>query len=277
LKRADLHVHTDFSDGTFPPERVIEEVKKKSIDCIAICDHDCIDGLEPAIDAAKKEGIELIPGIELTAEKNGSEIHMLGYCIDWKNKDLLSLIERMQQIRVRRIHDMIKKLKTLGVDIKTEDVFKLSKRGSIGRLHLACAIYNSGYTRYVSEAFRRYIGDRDPCYVGKFNLTPYEAINAILKAGGVPVLAHPGVMGRDDFITDYIKHGLRGLEVYHSDHSASTVSHYLKLAEALGLLVTGGSDCHGLGKGKILMGRITIDYRLVEELKRAADKIKNKA
>ncbi len=271
LKKADLHVHTDFSDGTFSPEETILEAKKKGLDCIAICDHDCVDALPEAFSIAEREGIELIPAVELTAEKEGCETHIIGYYIDWKDPLLLKLLERMRNIRVERIHDMIAKLKENGINIEAEDVFGLSKRGSIGRLHLACAIYNKGYTSYVSEAFKLYIGDGKPCYVGKFNLPPPEAIKAILDAGGIPVLAHPGVMGKDFFIPEYVKNGLRGLEVYHTDHKPALTSHYLKLAKDMGLLVTGGSDCHGLGKGKVLMGRVKIDYSLVEELKKAAN------
>lgn len=269
-KIADLHLHTNFSDGSFPPKDVILEAKRKNIDCISICDHDCIDALEPAIGIAGRENVELIPGVELTAEKEGYEIHIIGYYINWENTTLLALLKRMQEVRVKRIYDMIEKLKGIGVNIEPEEVFKISGKGSVGRLHLAYAIYNRGYTRYVGEAFRLYIGDRKPCYVGKFNLTPVEAINTILQADGIPVLAHPGVVGRDEFISEYVKNGLRGIEVYHSDHTSAMSSHYLKLAKDMGLLVTGGSDCHGFGKGKILLGKVKIDYFLVEELKKLA-------
>lgn len=272
MRKADLHSHTNFSDGTFSPEEVILEAKKKKLDCVAICDHDCVGALEEATVIAERENIEFVPGIELTAEKNGCEIHILGYYIDWKNPSLLELVERMQKNRADRIYEMVKKLNGVGVNIKAEDVFELSGKGSVGRLHLAYAIYNAGYTKYVGEAFRKYIGEGQSCYTGKFNLSPREAINAILKAGGVPVLAHPGVSGRDEFIPEYVKNGLRGIEVYHNDHKPAVASHYLKLAKDLGLLVTGGSDCHGLGKTRVLLGRVKIDYSLVEELKKAAGK-----
>jgi len=272
-KKADLHVHTFFSDGTFSPEEVVLEARKRKIDCIGVCDHDCVEGVEEALKVAEREGVEVVPGIELTAERGETEIHILGYYIDWKKPSLLGLAKRMQEARVNRIHQMVKKLKENKVDIDPEDVFKISGKGSVGRLHLAHAIHNKGYTRYPGEAFRLYIGNSGPCYVGKFNLTAVEAITAILKADGIPVLAHPGVIGQDKLIPQYVKNGLMGIEVYHSDHSPATVSNYMKLAEELGILVTGGSDCHGLGKGKVLMGKITVDYSHVEKLKKAVGKL----
>lgn len=273
VKKADLHIHTNLSDGTFSPSEVILEAKKRNIDCIGLCDHDCVDALDETIASGEKNEIEVIPGVELTAEKNGCEIHIIGYYVDWKNPLLQKLTARMQKVRVNRIHDMVKKLKKKGIDVDADDVFKISGKGSVGRLHLAYAIHNKGYTRYVGEAFRLYIGGGKPCYAGKFNFSPTEAITAILEVGGVPVLAHPGALGGDRFIPEYVKNGLKGIEVYHTDHAPAMTSHYLKLAEDMGLVVTGGSDCHGLGKGKVLMGKITIDYSLVEKLKKAAGRL----
>jgi len=272
-KRADLHVHTNFSDGTFSPEEVILEARKREIDCIAICDHDCVEALDKASAAAETEGVELIPAIELTAEKNGNEIHMIGYYIDRKSHALLDVAARMQKVRLQRMREMVDKLKQNGVHIDADDILKLSGKGSVGRLHIAYEIYNKGYTRYVGEAFKLYIGSGKPCYVGKFNLTPAEAITTILEAGGVPVLAHPGVIGGDRFIPEYAKSGLKGIEVYHTDHTPEMKERYLKIADNMGLLVTGGSDCHGRGKGKVLLGRVTVEYSHVEKLKMAAGKL----
>lgn len=272
-KRADLHVHTNFSDGTFSPEEVILEARKREISCIAICDHDCVDALEAAFAVAGREGVELIPAIELTAEKNGNEIHMIGYCIDRKNATLLDVAARMREIRIQRMREMVDRLKQCDVRIDADDVLRLSGKGSVGRLHIAYEIYNRGYTRYVGEAFKLYIGSGKPCYVGKFNLTPAEAIATISEAGGVPVLAHPGVIGGDELIPEYAKSGLKGIEVYHTDHTPEVESRYLKIADNLSLLVTGGSDCHGSGKGKVLLGRVTVEYSHVEKLKAAAGKL----
>jgi predicted metal-dependent phosphoesterase TrpH len=273
VKKADLHVHTNFSDGTFSPREAVLEAKKRDIDCIAICDHDCVDALGPAGDIGAAEGIEVIPAVELTAENQGCEVHIIGYYIDPHNPQLLEVVQRMQTIRVERIHAMVERLKKVDVIIDPDEVFQISGKGSVGRLHLAYALHQNGYTRYVGEAFRLYIGEGKPCYVGKFNMTPAEAFDVINRAGGISVLAHPGVIGQDGLISEYKKYGLKGIEVYHTDHKPAVTARYLKLAQTMGLLVTGGSDCHGHGKGKILLGSVKVDYAFVEQLKKAAGRL----
>jgi len=269
-KKADLHIHTYFSDGTFTPTEVVNTAKRRGIACIGICDHDCVMGLEQTIAAGEKQGIEVVPGIEVTAEHEGHEIHILGYFIDWRDPKLIEFITHMRKIRVNRIYEMVRLLNKRGINVSAKEVFIISGKGSVGRLHLALAIHRKGHTRYPGEAFKLYIGEGKPCYVGMFNITPEEAITTIIEAGGVPVLAHPGVAALDRFIPEYVKSGLKGIEVYHTDHSTTMKKHYLKLAESMNLIVTGGSDCHGLGKGQILLGKITVDYAVVEELRRQA-------
>ena len=266
-KKADLHVHTTFSDGTFPPEKVVEYASKIGLDCIAICDHDVVDGIEPALRAGEKWGVEIIPAIEVTAEKHGHEIHILGFYIDWQDKEFQKKLKQLCRQRKKRIYEMVGKLKGIGLALEAEEVFEAGGEGSVGRLHLATVLRKKGYTNTVEEAFRKYIGDGKPCYVAKINLTPEEAIGEIIKAKGIPVLAHPGVTAKDEFILSYIKHGLMGIEVYHPEHTPVIVRHYEKLAKDLGLLITGGSDCHGLGKGRVLMGSVTVPYELVEKLR----------
>jgi len=274
-KRADLHVHTYYSDGTFSPEETVKEAKRLNLDAIAICDHDCADGIDEALEASKKYGVEIIPGVEFTCEKEGIEIHMLGYLIDVKRKSVSKLLNDLRERRVQRIYDMVDKLKKCNVQISPESVFSLSERGTIGRLHLAQAMYNQNLVTSVKEAFNKYIGDDAPCYVSRFNITPEETIKAILESGGVPVYAHPAVMGRDDFIPEFTKAGLRGLEVYHTDQRNSATKRYKNLADKLGLLATGGSDWHGLGKKKSPMGGVTVPYSTVEALKKEASEIRS--
>jgi len=266
-KKADLHVHTSFSDSTFPPGHVVDYAAKIGLACIAICDHDVIDGIEPAMRAAQQHGLEIIPGVELTAEKQGSEIHILGFFIDWQDTALRRRLAQLCEQRIQRIRDMVDKLKGHGIVVDAEEVFALGGEGSVGRLHLARAMHQGGHTKTVEEAFRKYIGNGKPCHVSKINLTPEDAIGEIVKAKGVPVLAHPGVMGNDGFIASYVKGGLRGIEVYHPEHPPALSRHYEKLAGQYDLLMTGGSDCHGYGKERILMGSVTVPYELVEKLK----------
>ncbi len=271
----DLHVHTYLSDGTFSPKEVVERAKEKGLSCIAITDHDCVDGIEPALAAGKELDLEIIPGVELTAEEKNVEVHLLGFFINWKDEPFLKKLEIIRQSRVERTYQMIEKLKKYNVTVDPEEVFKMSGPGSVGRLHVAFVMEKHGYVSSVQEAFRRYIGDRGPCYVKHFEISANDAIAEIKRIGGVAVFAHPYVMGQDKFVPQFVKYGLDGIEAYHSDHPSSASKHYIELAEKYKLLITGGSDCHGLGKGEILMGKVKVPYELVEGLKRCAAKTKN--
>ena len=274
MKYADLHIHTDFSDSTFSPEEVAKCASERGLSAIAICDHDCIDGIEPCADAASPLDIEVIPGIELTIEKQDAEIHILGYFIDWKTEWFRNRLKEMQEARVERIHKMVERLNTAGIDVKAEDVFKLAGRGTVGRLHLAQAMLKTGKVRSFREAFNKYIGFAKSCYAPHAKFSVQEAMELLLKVGGVPVLAHPGIMNKDEYVPELVKYGLKGIEAYHTDHNPGTVKHYEELARQYGLLVTGGSDCHGMGKGRPLIGTVRVPYELVEKLKAESEKIR---
>ncbi|MBN1871946.1 MAG: PHP domain-containing protein [Candidatus Omnitrophica bacterium] len=270
----DLHVHTHHSDSTLTPKQVVDLAHKKGFSAIAITDHDCIDGIEPSKEAGKKCGLEIVPGVELTAEIDNMEMHILGYFVDWKNKWFVDKLEEMRLARVNRIYEMCRCLKGRSLEVDAEKVMHLSGPGSVGRLHLAIVMYNEGYVSTINEAFRKYIGNNSPCYVKKFKLSPREAIDIILSMGGVPVLAHPHIMGRDDLIPELVSYGMKGIEAYHTDHPHSVILHYEDVALEHGLIATGGSDCHGMGKGNILIGRIKIPYAVVERLKEEARNIR---
>jgi hypothetical protein len=275
MKYADLHVHTFYSDSTFSPEEVVSCAKEKGLSAIAICDHDCIDGIEACQKFGSTLGIEVVPGVELTVEKLDTEIHLLGYFIDWKNDVFRKKLKNLQEYRVGRIYKMVEKLKSANIKLDADEVFKLAGKGSVGRLHLAQAMLKNGSIRNLNEAFEKYIGFSKPCYVPNTKLIPQEAIEMILKIGGVPVLAHPDVMGKDEYIPEFIEYGLRGIEVYHTDHKPHITRHYEELAKRFNLIMTGGSDCHGMGKGRVLMGGIKVPYELVERLMEEAEKIKH--
>ena len=274
MKYADLHVHTFYSDSTFSPEEVIACAKEKGLDAIAICDHDSIDGIEPCMKLGFKAGIEVIPSIELTAEKIDAEIHLLGYFIDWQAAWFREKLKSIQKSRVERIYVMTDKLKEAGIDVEPAAVFKKAGKGTVGRLHVAYAMLDTGKVRTMKEVFNKYIGFGKRCYVTYTKFSPKDAIETILKAGGVSVLAHPDLMGHDEYIKELIDYGLRGLEVYHTDHRPNVSRRYEELAKEHGLVMTGGSDCHGLGKGRILMGGVRVPYELVEKLKAEANSIK---
>ena len=172
MKFADLHIHTDFSDSTFTPEEAAKFAADKGLAAIAICDHDCIDGIAPCTNAGSPLGIEVIPGIELTVEKFDAEIHILGYFIDWKTEWFRERLKEMQEARIERIHRMVEKINAAGIDVKAEDVFKLAGRGTVGRLHLAMAILNTGKVKTFRDAFGKYIGFAKPCYVSNARFSP---------------------------------------------------------------------------------------------------------
>jgi 3',5'-nucleoside bisphosphate phosphatase len=276
MKFADLHVHTFYSDSTFSPEEVVTCAAEKGLSAIAICDHDSVDGIDPCREIGDRMGVEIIPGIELTIEKADAEIHLLGYFMDYKVEWFAKKLKEIQKARVERIHKMVEKLNAEGINVKAEDVFALSGKGSVGRLHLAQAMLKTGKVATFKEVFDKYIGFKKPCYVTNVRFTPKEAIETLLKIGGVPVIAHPDVTGQDEYIPELMKYGLRGIEVYHTDHRPSVIKHYEALAEEKGLLMTGGSDCHGLGKGRVLLGGVRVPYTIVEALREESGRIKAK-
>jgi len=274
-KVADLHVHTFYSDSTFSPEQVVETARDRRIDAIAICDHDAIDGIAPCEACGKARGVEIIPGVEMTVEKEDAEIHILGYFVDTKNEWFVNELKKMQEARVERLHRMVDCLKKHDIFVDAAEVMRLSGPGSVGRLHLAQIMLKNGSIAYEKEAFEKYIGFGKPCYSSHVRFTPEEAFRIIRKGGGVPVIAHPGLMGKDEYIEEFVSYGLRGIEVYHTDHSSFKRRHYEELARRLGLIMTGGSDCHGYGKGRILMGGVKVPYAVVDALREESESIRS--
>lgn len=273
MKVADLHLHTNASDGTYTPEEVVLKSKKAGLSAISIVDHDTVDALDTALEIAKTEEIEIIPGIELSAECDGKEIHILGYLIDHRNKDLTGKIKILKTNRIDRVHKITEKLKDLGVMLDPKIVFDIAQGGNISRLHIARALVRVGAVGTTGEAFQRYIGDSSPAYVLGFKMRPEEAISLIKNAGGIPVLAHPYSLHSDEITLKLIGLGIMGLEIYYPEHSQGMINFYLDLAKKYNLLITGGSDCHGTAKPEVRIGSIKIPYALIEELKKAKEKL----
>lgn len=269
MRLADLHLHTFFSDGTYSPEQIVAQAKKAGLSCIAVVDHDTVEGIEPCLEAGRSLGIEVIAGIEFTSEYESQEIHILGYFIDYHNRALLEKLELLKEYRVQRIYKMAEKLKDMGLALNPQSVFELSVKGTVGRLHFARAMVKEGLIASTYEAFAKYIGDKCPAYVLGFRLSPSDVIKLIKDAGGIPVLAHPYTLNNNGLILTLIENGIMGLEVYYSEHSKSQTDTYLEMAKKYNLLVTGGSDCHGEAKAEIKMGSVKIPYQLVERLKAA--------
>lgn len=264
---ADLHLHTRFSDGTYTPEDVAAAARKHGFAAVSVTDHDTVEGCEPAAAACKAAGIEFLTGVELTAEHNGQELHFLGYGIDIHMPAFLAEITKYQSVRQERIREMVTRLNELSLPLQAETVFALANCQSPGRPHVARALVNAGLCGDLDEAFERFLKKNRPAWVPKFKMSASRAIQVIQEAHGVAVLAHPGLTRSDDMIPEIVQAGLDGLECFHAKHTASMSARYLDIARQHHLLVTGGSDCHGLNKGKSLIGTIRLPYEHVEMLK----------
>lgn len=265
-KYADLHLHTDQSDGKLSPEKVVAEANRAGLSAIAITDHDMLDGIEPALSAGKKYNVEVISGLELSAEHNSEEIHILGYFINWKNKRLKERLCEFRELRYSRALKIIDKLRKMGVSIELSDIIDQTETSYIGRPHLAAALVQNGYADSISEAFQRFLGNHAPAYMPKDAFLPSEAIEMILEADGIPVLAHPGV-SKNNILDELIDNGLMGIEAFHPYHSIPLSDYYCDIAHKRNLLITGGSDFHGFENNKNALGLIRLPYEYVEHLK----------
>jgi len=267
MMNVDLHLHTTASDGSFTPTKVVDKAVELGLKTIAITDHDTIGGIEEAQLAAVDKNLEVIPGIELNTDISDVEVHILGYYINTNDLKLTDTLSKLRNSRYNRAQRMVKKLNQLGIDITFKRVCQLAGEGSLGRVHIAQAIIESGYVKEISQAFDRYIGKGSPAYINRYKLTPVEAVKLVKRAGGVPVLAHPALAKRDYLIPELVNAGLQGLEVYHSEHDEDDVQHYAALAEEYELIKTGGSDCHGPNKGRTLIGTVDVPSSVVFKLK----------
>jgi predicted metal-dependent phosphoesterase TrpH len=267
VKFADLHLHTNFSDGTFSPEELVLHAQKGGLACIALTDHDSVEGCVRAAIAAANVRMEFISGTELTAEHEDTEVHILGYFLDTQNEKLLAEISKFQSVRQNRIHEMVARINELGVPLETKSVFALANCKSPGRPHVARAMVKAGLVSNLDEAFERFLKKGRPAWVPKSKISALEAIELIHQAGGIAVMAHPGLNRTDEIIPDLVKAGLDGIECFHTKHSTAMSERYLEIADKYHLLVTGGSDCHGFSKGKPLIGTVKLPYSAIEKMK----------
>ncbi|SCY11383.1 PHP domain-containing protein [Alkaliphilus peptidifermentans] len=244
MKYIDMHVHTSASDGVLTPSEVIELAISKNLDGIAITDHDTVAGVQEGILYGEKKAFIVIPGIELSTEYNDEEVHILGYGIDYHSHELLQTLDTLKNARDLRAKKIVDKLKNLRFTISYEDVIEVSGNGVVGRPHIAKVLVSKGIVSDLSEAFRKFLNRGCPAYVPRYKITPNEAIILIKKVGGMPVIAHPGLVGNQLLLKGLVGNGAKGIEVYHPDHSQHEISKYLKFAEANNLIVTGGTDFH---------------------------------
>lgn len=253
----DLHIHTTASDGTATPEEVVRLAKKKGFSLIAITDHDTMDGVKEAMEAGKKYNVEVIPGVEISAGVD-LEVHMLGYGMSPDHPVMVEMMEDMRQARIERMVRMIENLRNMGIDITQEEVEALAD-GAIGRPHIARVMIAHGVVPDVRTAFRDYIGLNAPAYAERRKMTSEQVIRNIRAAGGVPVLAHGGLLRigevqMNQWIDAMVHTGLMGLECYHNAHTPAMERFLRNAAAKRGLLVTGGSDFHGVTRKDIDLG-----------------------
>ncbi|WP_410511616.1 PHP domain-containing protein [Paenibacillus sp. BR2-3] len=274
--RCDLHTHTQASDGMQPPAENVRLAREKGLAALAITDHDTVAGIAEALEAGKQYGITVVPGVEISTRAGGKDIHVLGYYVDPQHGLFLSRLAELRATRAQRNEAIILKLRNLGIDITLEKVVagigrELKPDESIGRPHIADELVRLGAAADMRDAFDKYLADGAAAFVLPPRITPEEACQWIIGAGGAPVLAHPGLYGDDELVRGIVERSaFRGIEVYHSDHGPAEEARYLAMAAEYGLVVTGGSDFHGARQGVIFhgdIGSVTVSVDVLGQLK----------
>ncbi len=273
--KIDLHVHTLYSDGVFSPEKIVDTAIDVGLQAISLTDHDNILSYQVAQKYIKRKNLsdklEVINGVEINTLYKNYEVHILGYFMDPDNSDFKTLLKTQQQARIEQTNEIITLLaKKEGIKIRFEDIQRqVASGGSIGRPHIAKAIANAGGTSNVIEAYAKYINDSSPVYVPRKTVSPYDAVEVIYGAGGVPVIAHPyDIDIAEKLIKNLMTCGLRGIEAYHRKHSPACVEYFSSMAEELGLIVTGGSDFHAPNtiNGQIVLGKNFVPEWIYDKL-----------
>ncbi len=271
----DLHLHTTASDGRLTPKELINLAARKGLRVVAVTDHDSTEGLGEALEAAKAfPQLTVIPGIELSTDIPGDEIHVLAYFVRHKDEELLATLRKFRQGRLERGKGMVEKLREMGLDIEWQRVQEIARDGAVGRPHVALALMEKGYVSQTNEAFEKYIGRNGPAYVEREKLTPVEAVETITSWGGVAVLAHPAqLLDLDANLEDLKAAGLVGMEVYYAQYSEERIQELASTAAKHGLLPCGGSDYHALDNpGERLPGTMGPPLEVVERLEKLAAK-----
>ena len=249
---ADFHTHSTFSDGRLSPTQLVELAYRNGVRIMALTDHDIVDGLPEAFAAAAKHpDFSLVPGIEMSSDIKGGEIHILGHFIDWENPPFRERLSRLQESRLGRARGMVNKLAQLGKPVTWERVESFADEGSVGRPHIAQAMVEAGHVENITEAFDLYLSRTGPAYVERDKLTPEDNIEMLLRVGGLVTLAHPaeggGLETLEPLLARLADAGLSAMEVHYQDYDAETISRLRELADRFGLIPLGGSDYHALG------------------------------
>ena len=275
MGQADLHIHSTASDGRLTPAEVVQEAARRGLKFMSLTDHDTVDGIALALAAVQSfPGLKLIPGVEISTDIPQGEAHVLGYFIDYTDRELLETLERFRNSRLKRAQGMVAKLDKLGIHLDWPRVQQIAGASVMGRPHIAQAMLEKGYIDSFKQAFTDYIGHDGPAYVEREKLTPAEAVALIIKARGVAVLAHPFTVNEPEALIIELKAaGLTGIETYYNDYTAEDISRLVAIAEKNNLIATGGSDYHGLDSSETAIGGIDLPLASVEKLIAKARKI----
>lgn len=267
--KVDLHIHTTASDGRLTPEEVVQRAAELGLTYIAITDHDTVSGIGRALEAAVAFPVlEVIPGLEINTDTKTGEVHILGYFIDYKNEGLGSSLNKLRHSRETRGRKIVANLSDMGIEISWERVMELAGGGSVGRPHIAQAMFEGGYIPSLKEAFVKYIGRHGPAYAERERLSPVEAVKLVVASGGLPALAHPeDIDDLDGLLIELKAAGLVGLETYYNGYHVKTIETLVETAAKHGLIPTGGSDFHGLDSShETQLGGIDIPIECAERL-----------
>jgi len=279
LNQIDLHIHSTASDGRHDPEEIVRRAAVLGLNVISLADHDSVDGIAPALEAAKNfPRLKVLPCVEVSTDVDHGEVHILGYFIDYTNQELKAALARFRVSREGRAQGMIAKLASLGIHVSWPRVQEIAGDGSVGRPHIAQAMLEKGYITSIKEAFDKYIARDGPAYVVREKMTPTEAVALILRTNGLPVMAHPfTVPDPEAMITELKTAGLVGVEAYYNSYTAEEINGLLSLADRHNLIVTGGTDYHGLDdNNETMMGGIDVPESSVEQLTTLAEQRKLK-
>ena len=269
MSKVDLHLHSTASDGRFSPEAIVRKAAELGLSVIALADHDSVDGIVPALEAAKKfPQLKMIPAVEVSTDVPSGEVHVLGYFIDYTSQELAGALAKFRSSRERRAQGMVVKLADLGIHIDWQRVREIAGNGSIARPHVALAMLEKGYITSIREAFDKYIARDGPAYVEREKLTPVEAVALVVRTDGLPVMAHPlTVADPEAMIIELKTAGLVGIEAYYAGYTIDEISRLASLADRHGLIATGGSDYHGLGDiGETMIGGVDVPMASAERL-----------
>jgi len=268
----DLHTHTNQSDGSHSPESLVELAARRHLAGVGITDHDEVGGIARAMVRGDQIGVEVIPGVELSACHAGYDVHILGYFVNYFDPIFLAFLSYLKEERVTRTYRIVEKLCDLGLPVQFEAVQRQAGDGCIGRPHVAEVLVQAGHVLTFQDAFNYYLAEGKPAFVPKVQLTPREAIDAIHRAGGAAVLAHPGQNLSLQVVLDVIRSGVEGIEIIHPKHTWTQKNTFQKYAAEYGLVQTGGSDFHGGRRGEEKFGQFTVTIEHVQRLKECVER-----